>query len=272
MHKRFTLAILPVLLLAGCDFEDLGHATREREDFSHTHNLKAGGRVALENFNGRVEIAAWDRDTVEITGTKFANTRDELAGIKVDVTATAEAVTIRTLRPTVRRGNQGATYTLKVPRRAELNRIESSNGSIRVDGVEGTARLHTSNGSILVTGASGAIEARTSNGRIEARLMKVTPGREIRLETSNGRIELSMESFDANNVHASTSNGRITATLPAGLNARIRANAGNNRIQTDFDVKTDAFRDRRTLSGSIGSGGPLIDLSTSNGNIELRRH
>ncbi|MSV29401.1 MAG: hypothetical protein EXQ52_11775 [Bryobacterales bacterium] len=272
MNKPTILAPLAVLLMAGCDFENFDHGNREREDFSYTHNLRPGGRVSVENYNGRVEVAGWDRDTVEITGTKYAETRAELAAIKIDVAAAGDAVVIRTIRPSDRHGNSGATYIIKVPRRAELDKIHSSNGAIRVDGVEGKARLQTSNGSITVTGATGALDAHTSNGRIETRLLKVAPRSEIRLETSNGGIDLSMDSFDSNEVRASTSNGRITVTLPPDINTKLRAQAGRNSIKTDFDVKTDGFGDRRSLRGDIGAGGPLIDLSTSNGNIELRRH
>ncbi len=272
MHKRTILPPLAALLVAGCDLEHLDHGNREKEDFSYTHNLKPGGRVSVENYNGRVEIAGWDRDTVEVTGTKYAETRDMLAEVKIDIAATGDAVVIRTIRPFDRRGNSGANYTIKVPRRAELDKVHSSNGSIRVDGVEGKSRLHTSNGTITVTGGAGSVEARTSNGRIEARLIKAAPHSPIRLETSNGGIDLSMESFDDNDVYAATSNGRITLTLPSGINAKLRAHAARNSIKTDFDVQTDGVSDRRALRGSIGAGGPVIDLSTSNGGIELRRH
>ncbi len=272
MNKPTILAPLAALLMTGCDFENFDHGNREREEFSYTHNLRPGGRVSVENYNGRVEITGWERDTVEITGTKFAETRAELAAIKIDVAGGGDAVVIRTLRPSDRHGNSGAHYVIKAPRSVDLDKIRSSNGAIRVDGVVGQARLQTSNGSITVTGAAGALNAHTSNGRIEARLVKAARGSEILLETSNGGIDLSMDSFDANAVRASTSNGRITVTLPPDINARLRAQAARNSIKTDFDVKADGFSDRRSLRGDIGAGGPVIDLSTSNGSIELRRH
>ena len=35
--------------------------------------------------NGRVEIGGWDRNTIEVTGTKYASSKEALAAIKVDM-------------------------------------------------------------------------------------------------------------------------------------------------------------------------------------------
>jgi DUF4097 and DUF4098 domain-containing protein YvlB len=69
---------------------------------------------------------------------------------------------------------------------------------------------------------------------------------------------------------ASTSNGGITVRLPATTNASVTAHtSGHDRIQNDFDVTVHGQIARSRLDGIIGSGGPRIDLRTSNGNIRL---
>src|SRR4051794_36009961 len=129
MRHLFVCAGL--LLLAGCDWEDFGSSTQYSTDFHYSYPLNAGGRVSLENFNGSVEIAGWDQPTVDISGAKYGSTPEARDAVKIDVAAGPTMVAIRTIRP-VERKNVGARYVLRVPRRAELDRITTSNGSLRV--------------------------------------------------------------------------------------------------------------------------------------------
>jgi DUF4097 and DUF4098 domain-containing protein YvlB len=68
-----------------------------------------------------------------------------------------------------------------------------------------------------------------------------------------------------------TSNGSITVNLPESASVDVDASTSNARITNDFE---NAFRGRaskRRLEGAIGSGGPKLELSTSNGGIRLRK-
>src|ERR1051325_9277860 len=143
-----------VLLLAGCDFEDFSSSDRYSEDFHYNYSLKAGGKISLENFNGSIEISGWDQETVDVSGAKYASTPEARDAIKIQITPSAESVAIRTVKPPERR-NCGARFVLKVPRRVELERITSSNGSVRIQGVDGPARLKTSNGAMRVFNLGG---------------------------------------------------------------------------------------------------------------------
>jgi len=293
--------------LAGCDIDDLdmGGSERSSQDFHYSYPMRPGGRLSVENFNGSVEISGWDQDTVDISGSKYARTPELRDSLKIEVEHTADSVYIRTVRPSERRGNMGAKYMIKVPKRTILDRISSSNGTIHaldIDGaarlktsnggvraenlqgnldaqtsnggidvqnLEGSAMLHTSNGRVHAEDVRGSFEAETSNGGINVRLTKPAAGRTIKLETSNGGIELTAEALNQNEIHATTSNGGITLHLPANVNADLTANASNSSISTDFEVQTQGTLSKHHLEGKVGTGGPTIDLSTSNGNIRL---
>ncbi len=302
---------LSVLLLglipAGCDLEEvLADSARFREDFNYTYPLKSGGTLALENFNGPVEILSWEKDEVRITGVKYARTEQDLRELRVEVAATPDSVRIRTVRPAERRSGMGARYVLRVPRQVVLERIVSSNGSIRVEDVRGSSRLETSNGAITLRRIQGRTEGRTSNGSISAdvlagdavlrtsnggirldrlegsldattsnggitvRIADPTPGQPVRLETSNGSIELTLDALKDNEVRARTSNGSITVRLPATVKARLRADTSNAPIHSDFELLTRGVT-KNHLEGDIGGGGPLIQLATSNGPIRVLR-
>jgi DUF4097 and DUF4098 domain-containing protein YvlB len=157
----------------------------------------------------------------------------------------------------------------------DLN-ARTSNGSIEIRDLDGSARVHTSNGSIDAEATHGSFEAETSNGRIEVTLVEPGADWPMRLTTSNGHIELTMKGNKLPDVRASTSNSSVVVHLPASVNARVRAaTSHHNNITTDFnellrsDEEDDRRRRRSEVEGRLGSGGPLIDLSTSNGPIKI---
>ncbi|HEY6346698.1 MAG TPA: hypothetical protein VIY49_34850 [Bryobacteraceae bacterium] len=89
------------------------------------------------------------------------------------------------------------------------------------------------------------------------------------VQTSSGAVELTFGMV--RKVRAGTSNGAITLRLLAGAGASVHARTSNGAISSDFDVTAHGLLSRHSLEGSIGSGGPLLDLSTSNGAIRILR-
>src|SRR5580658_10077863 len=116
MRKVWALPL--VLMLAGCeDFDLNAEVNRYHQDFHFSYPLSAGGNVQVENRNGSVEISGWDKNEVEIDGTKYASMESRMNEIKIDVVTSASSVAIRTIPPLDRLGNYGARYVIHVPRR-----------------------------------------------------------------------------------------------------------------------------------------------------------
>jgi hypothetical protein len=295
------------LLLSGCDFDEiasLGNSHAYQKDFHKSFALKPGGRLSVEGFNGSVEISGWDQDKVEIDGVQYGATEWLRDSIQIDIAATEDAIQVRAIRPVEAHGNLGVRYVIKAPRRVNLDRIVTSNGSVKVDDIEGVMRVKTSNGQVhaarvrgdldvqtsngsielregdgpanlrtsngqVHADIRGALQASTSNGGIYARMHTPEPRRPMRLSTSNGGIELTMDSIKDNDVRATTSNGGITLKLPAATSARVHARTSQSSIHTDFDVRRDQTDGKNHLDGVIGDGGPTLELTTSNGSIRL---
>jgi hypothetical protein len=298
-----------VLALVGCDLDDvIAGSARFKEDFHFSHALAPGGRLSVESFNGSVEVVGWDRDEVEITGTKYASSEELLDALEIDFVGTDDLAQVRTVRPSGRRGNMGAKYVIHAPERARLDRLTTSNGSIKVDGFESDARLRTSNGKITVSRLRGHIEAdtsngaialedtrgqavvstsngsiqadrvlgrfeaHTSNGSITAHIVPDEGGSPIQADSSNGSITLTLEEPPTSDVRATTSNATVTVYLPDATRADISANTSNSSIRTEFDVLVSGLNKKKTeLRGSINGGGPQVRLSTSNGGIRIFR-
>lgn len=306
---RIVLAFAAFVLLSGCIVGDMefGPSDRFQSDFHYAYPLQPGGRVNIESFNGSVEIAGWDEGKVDISGTKFGSSESLRDAVKIEVHNSPESVDVRTVRPSAHPGGSGARYTVRVPRGAVLDRIVTSNGSIRVrevasathvktsngavrleniagdvdartsngsidaDGVRGGAQFRTSNGRITAENLSGSVDAETSNSSIKIRL-RTAPPQAIRTVTSNGAIDLAIAQSPKASVRAETSNGSITLRLPDGAAANLVASTRNSSIHSDFEVSgsnRDERGRRNQLEGAIGGGGPSIDLSTHNGQIRI---
>lgn len=301
---RSVALMAPLVLLTSCDEAWFGNSDRYREDFHYSYPLSANGRLSVENINGGIEISTWEKNEVEINGTRYAATEQALKDMRIEINAAADSVQIRTV-PAYSFRNGGARYSIRVPRRAQLERIVSSNGSIKVFDIDGRVNLKTSNGAIRASGVNGELEARTSNGSIEAteqagnatlqtsngriraeltkgtleattsngsmdiRLAGADTERPVRLESSNGHIEVTMDTV--RDIRASTSNSAITLRLPESAGARVRARTSNSSINTDFQELAQAIDNKKSLNGVLGGGGPLVDLSTTNGQIRVLR-
>lgn len=283
-----TLAFLPVVALAavtaGCDdFDiDMGGA-RVEAPFHYSYDVKPGVRLELETFNGSVEVRSWDQNKVDISGTKFANSAALRDAIRIDTHATPDDVTVRAVRPNEHHGNMGAKFVLRVPRNVSIDRIVNSNGAIHVENVSGPVHAHSSNGGITLSQITGPVGAETSNGGIDLSdvsgnaTLETSNGRihadhitgTVEATSSNGDIHLAFSNSPKNDIHASTSNSSIEISMPSSSSARIRANTSNGSISTDFDVANQGASSKTHLEGSVNGGGPLLDLSTSNGSIKI---
>ena len=133
--------------------------------------------------------------------------------------------------------------------------------------VAGDAVVHSSNGHIHADQLRGSLDATTSNGGIQAVIAEAS--RPLRLDTSNGSVDLTLPRDFVNDVRVSSSNSSITMHLPGQPNAHVLAHTSNSSITCDFEIKTQGALDKNRIDGTIGNGGPLFDLSSSNGSIRL---
>jgi len=310
MRRTVSLALffLPVLLAAGgCEFdaEGWGNSNRYREDFSYDFKLAPGGRLEVESFNGSVEVVGWDSDAVQIRGTKSASRQEVVKELSIDAKGDNNEVRLRAVRP-MPNCNCGVSFTIKVPRKTRIERADTSNASLKIESIDAPARVHTSNGSIKIwdvsgdleattsnasieaeklagsatlrtsngrihgDGIRGTLEARTSNASIDVTVSEADPAHPMILNSSNGSITLNLASWKNNEIRANTSNSSINLRLPEAVNANVHASTSNGNITTDYEVTTSHIS-KTLLDGRIGSGGPMLDLQTSNGNIRLSK-
>ena len=275
-----TLAAIPVLF--GLEPEK----SRVQAEYHQSYPMQPGSRLTVNNQNGSIEIAGWDQNNLDISATRYAETQQVLDHLKIDVATAADGVHIRTIAPQESE-NAGVKYVIKVPRRAELAEIRSTNGAIRVNDVEGSASLHTSNGSVHASKTRGKLQIDTSNGAVAVQNidgdtdvhtsngsvradLEESRGGAITLITTNGSVDLKLGAVTQGEVKAATSNGSITVRTPAVAGAHVKAEtSGHSRVSTDFDVRKEGENSPSRLEGIVGAGGPQLNLTTTQGSIRI---
>jgi DUF4097 and DUF4098 domain-containing protein YvlB len=255
--RRFAIAFALALFAAAA-----GAATLD-ETFDQTYNVQSGALFALTNTNGHITVHAWDQPRVRIHAEKEVKASGDvakqvMAELKIEVTPSAGGLKVVTRYP--KRGDDGfmgwmfgdnvnasVTYDITVPRTMSLD-IDDTNGAIEVSDVQGSHKISTTNGHITLARCAGDVDAETTNGGIKAELLTVTPGKSVRLETTNGGI---------------------TLAAPPSLAAQIDAANTNGSINTELPV-TSTHTGRHALRGTINGGGPELRLRTTNGSIDIR--
>lgn len=233
-----------------------------REEFHQTYPLAANGRVSVENLNGLVRIAVWDRNEVQVDAVKRAFKKERLKEAKIEVSASSEAIRIKTSYVDREQNfgdaarshfNNPATvdYSITVPRKARLESVDLVNGSLNVDGVEGDVKASSVNGRIIARGLRGVANISTVNGALDASFASLDEAKPISLNSVNGSVLL---------------------VIPSDANATVRAETVHGVISNDFGFDTQhGDYAGHELYGQLGAGGPRIKLRNVNGRILIKR-
>lgn len=176
-------------------------------------------------------------------------------------------------------------YEIKVPASVIVSAVNTSNGRIHLNGTKGPSELSTTNGRIEVENTVGNVEARTTNGRVEVEnadgfvtvgttngRIKVKECKGIKaVNTTNGSIEVEIKDIEGMRTEIGTTNGSIKLGLSSSLNAEIELSTTNGGIDVkNINFEVVSKNKNKYLKGKIGKGGPDLNASTTNGNIEVR--
>jgi hypothetical protein len=242
------------------------HSGRGAMDYDWSWLLAPGKTLEIEGVNGAIRATGTTGKDVIVHAEKHAR-RSDPDQVTVEVIEHADGITLCVRYPDVRGGgsntcaphgrshmntnNNDVTvdFDVQLPAGVRLA-ARTVNGEVEAHGLGADAEAHTVNGSVTLE-TRGRAEASTVNGSLRARL---------------GSMGLA-ESLDF-----STVNGSITLELPEGASAEVTAKNVNGGIQTDFPitVRQAGFMGHQ-LHGTIGNGGPRLELSTVNGSIRLRK-
>jgi hypothetical protein len=203
--------------------------------------------------NGGATVKGWSRNEILVRSRVEAQAdNDADARIAVSqVSVTVSGGHVQTLGPQPS-GNTGwsVSFEIFVPQATSLT-VKTVNGGITVSDVRGSLQFEAKNGGVNLRRLAGDVAGSTLNGGINLELMGRTwDGSQVQVTTRNGGVNVSVPENYSAHFQTETLNGSLRSEIP--LNLPPDARSGNQ----DF---------------SIGAGGPLIHVTTTNGGVKLKK-
>ena len=237
---------------------DGGGYNNDRQRFCEIREqtIPGVGRLTVDpGKNGGVTVKGWLRNDVSIRGRveTWARSDGEASALAGLVRVDASTGQIKASGPDSQRDSSwSVSYEIFVPQMTDLS-MTSFNGGINVSDVRGRIEFDAKNGGVRLTRVAGDVNGETSNGGIQ--------------------VELTGRTWEGGQLDARTTNGGVTISMPENYSAHIQAGTMNGGVDSDFPVGAPLLdRTRpRNLDFNIGSGGPLIRVTTTNGGIKLRK-
>ena len=285
-------ALAAVLLAAGCvvHVDTEGQIVREEKRFT----VSGTPDLYLTTFDGSIAIQSWDSPDVLVEIEKRGPSKEAVAALEVVATQKGRRIELEVRRPrnesfsgiglyrtasarlivsvpretnVLARSSDGSIRVERVNGRIELR---TGDGSIRARDVGGELVLNTGDGSVTVSGAEGRLDVETGDGgvNVSGRLGRV------KLHTGDGSIvyRAEPETRMAEDWEITTGDGGVTVYLPDGVSADLDAHTGDGAVRSDLEVSSENVEERRrSLRGRIGEGGRTLRIRTGDGGIRLRR-
>jgi DUF4097 and DUF4098 domain-containing protein YvlB len=235
------------------------------QDYHFTKDVAPGGRVEVENINGRIEVTRASGRAAEVTVTKTVKSGDGSI-VKAIAEETSNGLHVCTVylnhdpnRHTCSGDNNDSGhrnndldvdmhYVVRVPAGVRLV-VSNVNGSVSVMGADVDSKIETVNGDLVFDGI-GASSLETVNGKIVGTFARATWEGTLHISTVNGGVEL---------------------TFPADLSADVRGETVNGGIQSDFPITVEKGFGPKSFEGRIGNGGRRLNIETVNGGITIRK-
>ena len=206
-----------------------------------------------DQINGGISVEAWDKDQVQIRATVRAwdKNKDDARATLREIEIRMDGGRISADGPKMKGDKRGwsVDYELMVPKQSNLT-LDTTNGGISIAGVNGEIEARTTNGGIKLSALSGDVNAHTTNGGLS--------------------VELHGRSWQGKGLDAGTTNGGVSVSVPEDYSAELEASTVNGGIDFGFPVTMQGRIDRR-VHATLGEGGPLIRVKTTNGGVKFTR-
>ena len=298
-HTALMASMLFVPLLA------LSAAASAATPIDQSRPLDARGRIDIENIKGRIQVRAWDRNEVKISGTLG----DGVEKLVVEGDSAHLVVKVQYPNNGGWGGNKSGPTDLQlmVPVRADLDidavsadvdvsgvassklSVESVSGEVVVAAAPREVDVESVSGSLRLTVNSGDVQAQTVSGGI---VLRGRMNGEIKTETVSGNIdvivngervrELSSSTVSGSaDVHAALASkgeirmesvsGSLRLTLPRNLSAQVSGESFSGDLKApDARIERPEHGPGASFNTRYGAGEGEIHLETFSGDAELR--
>ena len=255
--QRFGISMLLTLAITTA-------AAAQDETWTWNKVVPSGKTIAIRGVNGDIMAEPAAGNEVQVIAKK-SGSRSDVRDVKIEVVEHEDGVTICAVYPSrngrenecephrghssTRDNDASVDFEVRVPRGVKFNG-STVTGSVRATGLTADVKASSVSGNVRVS-TTGLVRASTVSGSITVRM---------------GRTDWE------NTLSFSTVSGSILLEMPENLNTDVRVSTVSGSLDSDWPMTMNGRRfSPRNLSGTIGSGGRELKLSTVSGDIELRK-
>jgi DUF4097 and DUF4098 domain-containing protein YvlB len=202
------------------------------------------GEVEIVNTAGRVNVVAWDRNEIQVTGTLWEGAE------RLEVTPEGNRTVIRVVLPRDLRQVRGSELEVRVPAGKDLL-VRTVSADSEVSGVTGRVEARAVSGSVRVSGAPREVLAQSTSGTVDVEARNAST---LQAETVSGGVRLrgaARESIRAETVSGSL---EIAASAPAISAKTVSGNVAIGAAQRRVDAST--------VSGRVRVAGPRLEQAS----------
>lgn len=270
------------------------HAQPHERTVRDTVSLKSGS-VSVENEEGSMTVSTWSRDAVAYE-VRIESKQDKafVENTVIDVEARTHHLELESnfddlearwsFGPEIYGygvSHPAVHYTLTVPEAAEVSlmgedaeidvtglraplQVEMDEGAARVANQRGATRIDADDGSVTVTDVRGDLEIDIHEGTAMVNELR---GRFL-LGMEEGQADVTVDSLEGAQID--TEEARVTLSVPAGDGFDLSTDFGDDaRLEGNFEIAS-LQDEEENYHGALRGGGPLLRLTSREGNIILR--
>jgi len=149
--------------------------------------------------------------------------------------------------------------------------LRTSDGGVDVSDVSGSLRLTASDGAIRIHNVTGTLESRSSDGHatIDGKFTAV------QVHTSDGNLDLTLAEGTQLNASSrvESSDGRVTVRLPRSMPVDLDVHTSDGNIKCDMPLTMEGYDSAHSgghnLRGRLNGGGVPLAIHTSDGNVTI---
>jgi DUF4097 and DUF4098 domain-containing protein YvlB len=269
--------------------------TRDNREVNEHRPLKADARLMVSNIAGTIEVEAWDRNELSLTGTlgedveKLEITGDEKslrievkvpehgnfgskdidsdlrlrvpAGVRLKASGVSADVRVHGLKGEIDVDSVSGDVEVDVASKAL--RAHSVSGDVRVSAPDATADVETVSGDVIVT-ARKEIEAKSVSGDVHVQARDVE---KLKVETVSGDLVLDMNLVKGADVNAETLSGEVHLRLPAEPEGTLEMETFSGELSSAFTRDIGRTKDYR----HDGSGSGRVRLHSFSGDVVVEK-
>lgn len=258
-HQPKTLALALTLALSAVSAPALRAQDAATDKYEKAFELKGIDKIRVQNVNGTIRIATWDKDYVRVSAVKKARgarAAEALRNTEIRVSKKGSLLDIETILPRSdgswgffswgKRVSADVSYELLSPASVSVD-AETVNGRISTEGRKGHVAVSTVNGSVKVESQAGGLKVNTVNGSVDVAFSGA---------------------FHRSDVE--TVNGSVTVSAAGDSSIRYQLQTVNGRIESEFpDLTVEGKWGPKTAHGSVNGGKEELNVETVNGEVRL---